>query len=103
MRMTFKFEEQAILQLPNMQFAFLHALMGLQKENRGVKDVPNGLVARKQRRLIKHSQFSFPLFLPLCCYGERNAAFLAGEKTLLKGFARLAAHLLEICKLIFKR
>ena len=59
--------EDAILQLPlfqpNIQFAFLQALMGLQREKERVKDFPNRLVARKQRR-FKHSQFSSSLFVP---------------------------------------
>ena len=55
-------EGEAILQ-PNIQFAFLCTLMGLQKEKERVKDFPNRLVARKQRR-FKYPQFSSSLFVP---------------------------------------
>ena len=61
-------EGESILQ-PNIQFAFLSALMGLQKEKCGSKIFQIGLW--QENKGGKYSQFSSSLFLPfVICYGR---------------------------------
>ena len=73
---------------PNIQFAFLQALMGLQREKRGSKIFQIGL--SQENKGGKHSQFSSSLFVPLCYGRHEKYRFPDWREDLVEScFARL--------------
>ena len=87
-------EEDAILQLPlfqpNVLFAFLHALMGLQKENRGGQRCSK-LACGKKTKEVKVFTVLVPFVCsPLLLWGEK-CRFPSWRKDLVERFCKASS------------